>query len=206
MNQNIIVMLSGEGTTLQALLDTCEVAKVVGVISDNPVAGGIQRAMNANIPHIKALSSSCSRAEFDKYLTHMIDDIIKKVNGIRFIVLAGYMRILSPEFIEYFNSQKIEIINTHPSLLPKYRGLDTYQRVLDAGDEEHGFTVHKVTPELDGGPIVFQFSFVVTDAQDTPNKLEKKTREFERKYFPHVIDELISSIDTDSYTAIPYTV
>jgi phosphoribosylglycinamide formyltransferase-1 len=99
------------------------------------------------------------------------------------IVLAGFMRILTPEFVENYQGR---MLNIHPSLLPKYKGLHTHQRAIDAGDEEHGASVHFVTPELDGGPVVLQSKVPIFEQQDT-QELAERVQQQERQMYPLVI-------------------
>lgn len=191
-NHNIIVMLSGEGTTLQAILDKCTVAKVVGVLSDHPNVGGITRAQKANVRHIVLFDRRPNETK-EAHTERMIRglDIILQMNdNISYIVLAGFMRILSADFIKHFNDKGVKIINIHPSLLPKYKGLHTHQKALDNEDEEHGMTIHYVNEEMDGGEIIFQKSVYITDA-DSAKTLEKKVKVLEQEYYPKVIDSLI---------------
>lgn len=185
-------MLSGEGTTLQAILDKCTVAKVVGVLSDQPNVGGITRAQKANVRHIVLFDRRPNETK-EAHTERMIRglDIILQMNdNISYIVLAGFMRILSADFIKHFNDKGVKIINIHPSLLPKYKGLHTHQRALENEDEEHGMTIHYVNEEMDGGEIIFQKSVYITDA-DSAKTLEKKVKVLEQEYYPKVIDSLM---------------
>ena len=189
---NIIVMLSGEGTTLQAILDKSIAANVVGVLSDQPYVGGITRAQKANVPHIVlfARHENESKENHTQRMIRGLDIILKMNDNTRLIVLAGFMRILSPEFIQHFNEKGVKIINIHPSLLPKYKGLYTHQKALENEDEEHGMTIHYVNEEMDGGEIIFQKSIYITDA-DNEKTLEKKVKVLEQEYYPKVIDSLL---------------
>ena len=128
---NVIVLISGEGMTLQSLLDKCQFVNVVGVISNNPNANGLERAKQAGVPIIESYSQIND-------IQNSIDNVISVFGGVKFIVLAGFMKILPKEFIKHFNDRQIHIINIHPSLLPKYKGLHTHKRVLEAGDAIHG--------------------------------------------------------------------
>lgn len=149
----LAVLISGRGSNLQAFIDACTSgeldAQIAVVISNNPDAGGLQRAENAGI------ATRCidhrnypSREVFDASLVHELS-----AHSVDLVVLAGFMRILTPVLIEPFLGR---LLNIHPSLLPKYPGLKTHQRALNAGDAEAGATVHFVTQELDGGPPVLQ--------------------------------------------------
>ena len=160
MSNRIVVLISGGGTNLQALIDACNTenypGEIVGVISNKLDAYGLQRASDANIPQ-QALNhkSFDTRELYDQALVKAID-----VYQPDLVVLAGFMRILTPEFVQYFQGR---LVNIHPSLLPKYQGLHTHQRAIDAGDSELGVSVHFVTEELDGGPVILQAKVPVFD-------------------------------------------
>lgn len=187
VQKDIIVLLSGEGTTLQSILDNCKVAKVAGVFSNNPSANGLNRANYAKVPFVG--HSNNNEEEMLELIQHSLDNGIKPA----IIVLAGYMKILSPNFINFFNKRDIPIINIHPSLLPEHKGLHTHRRVLEAGDIYHGMTVHYVNEELDGGPILNHRSFLV-EKTDTVTTLTQKVKELEQKYFPIIIDAVLLTV------------
>lgn len=174
--QNIVVLVSGDGSNLQAIIDTLSdketQGKVVAVFSNQSHAFGLERAKNAGIDaHSIAPKDFSSREEFDRELMVRIDSYQPDL-----IVLAGYMRILSSEFVDHYLGK---MLNIHPSLLPKYPGLHTHQRAIDAGDMEHGTSVHFVTEELDGGPVVLQAKVPVfpDDCADDLNQ-RVKTQEY----------------------------
>ena len=151
--RRIVVLISGGGSNLQSFIDGCADGSlngdVVAVISNKAGVKGLERAAVAAIPNITLDHNSfSSRAEFDVALADVIDSFSPDL-----IVLAGFMRILTPQFVNRFLGR---LINIHPSLLPKYPGLHTHQRAIDAGDSETGATVHFVTAELDGGPGIVQ--------------------------------------------------
>lgn len=151
--KNIVVLISGSGSNLQAILDACESsitdAKVCAVFSNKQDAYGLQRAKKSGVSaHFVDPLNHDSRKEFDHELMCQIDAYQPDL-----IILAGYMRILSREFVQHYVGK---MLNIHPSLLPKYPGLHTHQRAIDAQDKEHGTSVHFVTEELDGGPVVLQ--------------------------------------------------
>ncbi|MEL7400992.1 MAG: phosphoribosylglycinamide formyltransferase, partial [Pseudomonadota bacterium] len=148
---NIVVLISGSGSNLQAILDACEAGEIPGriaaVISNRPNAYGLQRARLAGVAaHVIDHTEFESREAFDQQLQQCIDEYQPSL-----VVLAGFMRILTEGFTQHFLGR---MINIHPSLLPKYPGLNTHQRAIDAGDAEHGATVHFVTPVLDDGPNI----------------------------------------------------
>lgn len=149
----LAILISGRGSNMQAFIDACANgamdAQISVVISNNPDAAGLQRAAESGIATCcidhRAYSS---REAFDQALVEQLNTY-----RVDLVILAGFMRILTPVFIAPFSGR---LLNIHPSLLPKYPGLHTHQRALDAGDSEAGVTVHFVTPELDGGPPVLQ--------------------------------------------------
>jgi len=183
MSSRIVVLISGSGTNLQAIIDASEVSdypgSIVGVISNKSDAYGLTRAESANIATV-ALSHKDfdSRESYDQALISKIDQFSPDV-----IVLAGFMRILSPAFVQYYQGK---LLNIHPSLLPKYQGLNTHQRAIDAGDKEHGVSVHFVTEELDGGPVILQAKVPVFDG-DSSDDLAARVHEQEHRIYPLVV-------------------
>ena len=178
-----IILISGNGTNLQAILDEITnnhlPIKIISVLSDNPQAYGIKRAKNAGIP-TKIINYHGFKNKADFHLA--MEENVKKINP-GLVVLAGYMRILSVDFCSQF---KGKILNIHPSLLPKFRGLNTHQRVLDSGDKFHGSTVHFVTPELDSGPLILQYRTKIRTT-DNPKQLKKRVQFGEYQIYPMAI-------------------
>ena len=183
----IVCLLSGSGTNLGALIEAQQRrqlgnAKLVGVFSNVLDAHGLQRARDANIA-TEALSHRVfsTREDFDRA-------VIQRVSPWQpdLIVLAGFMRIMSPVFVAHYHGR---LINIHPSLLPKYRGLDTHRRALEAGDTEAGATVHWVTEELDGGDIIDQIR-VPIEPNDTVDRLRERVLQAEHVLYPRVIRAL----------------
>ncbi|AYA64584.1 phosphoribosylglycinamide formyltransferase [Alteromonas sp. RKMC-009] len=179
----LCVLISGNGSNLQAMIDSIEAgqlqAEIVAVISNRPGVFGLERAIKAGIPaHCLDHKDFSDRDEFDAKLQSLIDSF--SPDG---VVLAGFMRILTPEFVEHFSGK---LLNIHPSLLPKYKGLHTHQRAIDNGDKEHGVSVHFVTPELDGGPVIIQ-SRVPVFEDDTADELAERVQEQERRIYPLVL-------------------
>lgn len=191
MNQNVapahpirlVILISGNGSNLQAIIDSINKnnlpAQIVAVISNKADAYGLQRAAKAGLTQ-RVLSNTdfSDRKEYDRALKKLIDEYQPDL-----VVLAGFMRILSDEFVEHYSHK---IMNIHPSLLPKYKGLHTHQRVLDAGEKEHGCTVHYVTPELDDGPVILQAK-VKVNAGDTAETLAARVHELEHRIYPEAI-------------------
>jgi phosphoribosylglycinamide formyltransferase-1 len=181
-----VVLISGNGSNLQAIIDASTSGiintSISAVISNRPDAYGIQRAIDAGIP-TRVIDHTLfeTRTHFDQHLQKAIDEFQPDV-----IVLAGFMRILTIEFTEHYLGK---MINIHPSLLPKYPGLNTHQKALDSGDNIHGVTVHFVTPELDDGPNIIQAT-VPINAEDTAESLARKVQIQEHEIYPKAVDWL----------------
>lgn len=181
--KNIVVLISGSGSNLQAIIDACEQKRIPGTIravfSNKADAFGLERAREAGIPqHALAASQFASREAFDRELMHEIDAYAPDV-----VVLAGYMRILSAEFVQHYQGK---LLNIHPSLLPKYPGLNTHRQALDNGDTEHGTSVHFVTEELDGGPVILQAKVPVF-AGDDEAEITSRVQAQEHAIYPLVV-------------------
>lgn len=179
----LCVLISGNGSNLQAIIDHIDDGKLNAeislVISNKPSAYGLTRAENAGIRHVCLDHSKYEdRASYDQALANTLSE-----ENPDCIVLAGFMRILTPEFVNTFSGK---LLNIHPSLLPKYKGLNTHQRAIDNGDQEHGVSVHFVTPELDGGPVIIQ-SRVPIFEEDTADDLAERVQEQERRIYPLVL-------------------
>lgn len=175
-----VVLISGSGSNLQALIDACAnadyPAEVVAVISNRADVYGLTRAQNHGIPtEVLDHRRFDSREAFDVALQQLIDSYTPDL-----VVLAGFMRILTSEFVTHYLGR---MLNIHPSLLPLYPGLHTHRRALEAGDTSHGATVHFVTPELDGGPAVVQAT-VPVEAGDTEEILAKRVLTKEHVIYP----------------------
>ncbi|QUM82131.1 phosphoribosylglycinamide formyltransferase [Moritella sp. 5] len=180
---SIVVLVSGNGSNLQTILDQCEQGsingKVTAVFSNKSTAYGLERAQLAGVDAISLAQGDFSdRTAFDAELMTQIDQYQPDL-----IVLAGYMRILSDNFVQHYAGK---MLNIHPSLLPKYPGLDTHQRAIDNGDEEHGASVHFVTPELDSGPVILQAKVPVF-ADDSVDDLSSRVHTQEHMIYPMVI-------------------
>src|SRR5690349_4212071 len=179
----VAVLISGEGSNLQALIDAAEAgqlgASIVAVVSNRGGARGLERARAAGIEalHLGATRGQ-ARADYDAALATLLAPREPDL-----VVLAGFMRILSPTFVALYAGR---MLNLHPSLLPKYPGLDTHRRVLEAGDAWHGATVHFVTDELDGGPPVVQYRLPVL-AGDTESSLAQRVHKGEHIILPRAV-------------------
>lgn len=179
----VVILISGRGSNLQAILDETRAGnlpvEIRAVISNNPEAAGLARAAAAGIPTaIVNHRDYPERADFDRALMAAIDR-----HRPQLVVLAGFMRILGQEFIRHYAGR---LINIHPSLLPAFRGLDTHARALAAGAREHGASVHFVTSDLDGGPVIVQAAVAVA-RDDTPQSLAARVLEQEHRIFPLAI-------------------
>lgn len=179
----IVVLASGNGSNLQAIMDAifsekCPV-QIAAVISDKPNAYALTRARDAHIPaHALPPQPNEPMNVFNERLANLVRALDTDL-----VVLAGYMRILSPAFVRAFEGQ---IINIHPALLPKYKGLHTHTRVLDAGDKEHGATVHFVSEGVDEGAIIAQV-VVPVKKRDTAERLRQRVLAQEHRLYPLVI-------------------
>lgn len=180
MTCRTVILISGSGTNLQSFIDKVASGELdldlCLVFSNRPDAFGLERARKAGIP------TACiehgdfgDRESFDRAVAAIIDDYAPDL-----IVLAGFMRILSPWFVQHYAGR---ILNIHPALLPKYPGLNTHQRALDAGDAWHGSTVHFVTEELDGGPRILAGRLRV-DPAETAEELQRRVQAVEHQIYP----------------------
>ena len=179
----IVVLISGNGSNLQAIIDQLHLSPapvcIKAVISNQENAYGLVRAKNAGIPtHIVKHQRFPDREQFDREITAIIDSYQPQL-----VVLAGFMRILSGNFVQHYHDR---LINIHPSLLPEFRGLKTHSRVLQAGVREHGASVHFVTEDLDSGPVVLQ-AHINVRPDDSEESLAQRVLELEHIIYPLVI-------------------
>ncbi|MCY1272942.1 Phosphoribosylglycinamide formyltransferase [compost metagenome] len=177
---DVVVLISGSGSNLQALIDSItgddHPARIRAVISNRADAFGLERARKAGIDtRVLDHKAYADREAFDAALIEAIDGYAPQL-----VVLAGFMRILTPGFVRHYQGR---LLNIHPSLLPKYKGLHTHQRALEAGDSEHGCSVHFVTEELDGGPLVVQ-AVIPVESDDTPESLAQRVHVQEHRIYP----------------------
>lgn len=178
--KKLVVLISGNGSNLQSLIDACASGRIAGeivaVFSNRAAAFGLTRAREAGIPaQVLTASDFSSREAFDHQLMREIDAFTPDL-----VVLAGYMRILSHDFVAHYHDR---LLNIHPSLLPKYPGLHTHRQVLQNGDSEHGTSVHFVNDELDGGPIVLQAKVPVF-AGDDEDQIQARVQHQEHAIYP----------------------
>ena len=179
----LVVLISGSGSNLQAILKAIQTgnlkARVAAVISNRPNAYGLQRAEEAGIPTaVLDHTGFANREGFDEILQQQIDGFRPDL-----VVLAGFMRILTPGFVRHYQGR---MLNIHPSLLPLYKGIHTHRRVLEDGGYEHGVSVHFVTPELDGGPLIMQAKVPVLPS-DSETSLAERIQVQEHIIYPQVI-------------------
>jgi phosphoribosylglycinamide formyltransferase-1 len=184
----LVVLISGRGSNLQAILDACQAgrldARVVAVFSNCHDASGLQYAAAAGIPHqVVEHAGFADRAAFDQALAQCIGRYQPDL-----VLLAGFMRVLTPGFVAQFAGR---LLNIHPSLLPAFPGLHTHQRALDAGVTQHGVSVHFVTPELDGGPVVAQSVVPVLPGDDAA-RLAARVLVAEHQLYPVVVQWLVA--------------
>ena len=183
----VVCLISGGGSNLQSIIDAQQSenlgsAKIVSVISNNPKAFGLKRATQAGIPtRILLHNAYPSRESFDNDLAKIIDKFFPDL-----IVLAGFMRILTKSFVNHYRGR---LINIHPSLLPKYKGLNTHQQAIDAGDSEAGASVHWVTADLDAGKVIQQITVPIL-SNDTADILKARVLRAEHDLYPTVIKNL----------------
>lgn len=203
------VLISGRGSNLQALIDTCQTpdfpAEIVLVVSNIHGVMGLGRASKAGIPTaVIDYTEFDSREDFDQEMSEVLE-----ANGVEFVFMAGFMRLLSDPFVERWYDR---LVNIHPSLLPAFKGLNVHQRIIEEGARFSGCTVHFVRPALDDGPIIVQ-ACVPVHQDDTPDVLAARVLEQEHVIYPmalkliaegrvRVADEL-AIIDNPVYPNVP---
>lgn len=194
---NIIVFISGTGSNLKAIIDYLQTnnnhnLNITAVISDNSNAKGLELARKNNInTYVIPVQKSNNKNYIDIYSKNLLE-VVQRLNP-DLIILAGFMKILSKEFISHYPNK---ILNIHPSLLPKYPGLHTHQRALDNKDQEHGCTIHIVTEQLDCGPILAQDKCKIEDS-DTEDTLKHKVQQIEHKLYIKTIIEYSKNLVKD---------
>jgi phosphoribosylglycinamide formyltransferase-1 len=200
-NPSVVILISGTGSNMARLVEASQSGELHGdikaVISNKPDAAGLAYAQRAQIPtEVVSHKEHETRDLFEKHLMRAIDEYQPDL-----VVLAGFMRVLGNGFVRHYMGK---MLNIHPSLLPKYQGLHTHQRALNAGDSEHGCTIHFVTEELDGGPAIMQAS-VPIEAADTAESLQKKVQAREHIIYPIAVKWFLEgrlSMDSFGKTAL----
>jgi phosphoribosylglycinamide formyltransferase 1 len=184
------ILISGRGSNMAALIDATACGdcpyEVALVVSNVPDAPGLAYAADRGIPTFALSHKGMKRAEFDL----LVDGALRDA-AIEYVALAGYMRLLSPGFVNRWTGR---MVNIHPSLLPAYKGLDTHQRALDAGEARHGCTVHLVTAELDDGPVLAQAEVPILPGDDAAT-LAKRVLVEEHRLYPAALAALIRRTD-----------
>jgi phosphoribosylglycinamide formyltransferase-1 len=179
----VAILISGRGSNMRALVERAESHEVALVASNKPHADGLKWARERGLPTWSLESKGVGKEEYDRLLSAALAE-----HGVGTIALAGFMRILSPWFVKEWVGR---IVNIHPSLLPKYRGLDTHARAIAAGDKVHGCSVHVVTDELDAGEVLGQAE-VPIEPSDTAQTLEQRVLAAEHLLYPKVLGEFVS--------------
>jgi phosphoribosylglycinamide formyltransferase 1 len=188
VKKRVAVLISGRGSNLQALLDAKQDAYEVALVVSNVLgAGGLERAREAGVKAVTLDHKPYgkNREAFERDL-----DALLVERNIEIVALAGFMRVLTPYFV---NAWKDRLINIHPSLLPKYPGINTHARALDAGDAQHGCTVHLVVEEVDSGEILGQAKMPIR-ADDTPETLAERVLALEHELYPRCLEKLARSL------------
>ncbi|MBE3637830.1 phosphoribosylglycinamide formyltransferase [Mangrovicoccus algicola] len=183
MTKRVAILISGGGSNMVALADSMtgdHPARPCLVLANTAGAGGLARAAERGIPTavVDHRPFGKDRPAFEAELTRVLEEARPDI-----LCLAGFMRVLTEGFVTRWQGR---MLNIHPSLLPKYRGLHTHARAIEAGDAEHGCTVHEVTPELDGGPILGQASLPIL-AEDTPESLAARVLPLEHRLYPEAL-------------------
>jgi phosphoribosylglycinamide formyltransferase-1 len=181
-NHRVAILISGRGSNMQALVSQAKGYDVVLVASNKPHAEGLDWARAQGLPTWAWDSKGVDKAEFDRVLSAALED-----HQVGTIALAGFMRILSPWFVGEWRGR---IVNIHPSLLPKHRGLDTHARAIEAGDAVSGCSVHVVTEELDAGEVLGRIE-VPIEPDDTAASLEQRVLAAEHELYPKVLSEFV---------------
>ena len=198
MSKRVAVLISGSGTNMAVLADSMaesDVATPVLVLSNEKEADGLRKAAIRNIPHTVVCHGDYpDRASFEAAMIAELDAVRPDI-----ICLAGFMRILTSAFIDRYQGR---ILNIHPSLLPRHKGLNTHARVMEAGDAEHGCTVHLVTSRLDDGPVLGQARITV-EPDDTPKSLSARVQRQEHRLYPAVLDRFARGGREPVYISMP---
>ncbi len=180
--RRVAILISGRGSNMRALAGQAQNYSVVLVASNKPEARGLEWACERGLPTWASASKGVAREEYDRMLSETLEQ-----RDVGTIALAGFMRILSPWFVDHWAGR---IVNIHPSLLPNYRGLDTHSRAIEAGDSVSGCSVHIVTEELDAGEVLGQAEVAIMP-DDTPESLEQRVLAAEHQLYPAVLNEFV---------------
>jgi phosphoribosylglycinamide formyltransferase-1 len=179
----VAILISGRGSNMRALVEKARGYEVILIASNKPDAAGLEWARARGLNTWTADSKGIGREEFDRRMNTALEE-----HQVGTIALAGFMRILSPWFVEKWRGR---IVNIHPSLLPKYRGLDTHARAIEAGDAVAGCSVHLVTEELDAGEVLGSAEVPILSG-DTPEKLAARVLDVEHALYPKILSEFVN--------------
>jgi phosphoribosylglycinamide formyltransferase-1 len=180
--RRVAILISGRGSNMRALVEQANGYEIAVVASNKPEAPGLSWATERGLETWAVESKGMGREEFDRNLSAALN-----AHRVGTIALAGFMRILSPWFVEHWRGR---MVNIHPSLLPKYRGLDTHARAIEAGDHVAGCSVHIVTEELDAGEVLGQTQIPI-EPNDTPAGLEQRVLAAEHALYPRILSEFV---------------
>jgi phosphoribosylglycinamide formyltransferase-1 len=180
--KRVAILISGRGTNMRALVEQATGYEIAVVASNKPEAAGLAWARESGLQTWALESKGIGKEDFDRRMSAALHNY-----GVGTIALAGFMRILSPWFVEEWRGR---ILNIHPSLLPKYRGLDTHARAIEAGDEVSGCTVHVVTEDLDAGEVLGQIEVAIRP-DDTPATLQERVLTAEHELYPKILREFV---------------
>jgi phosphoribosylglycinamide formyltransferase-1 len=180
--KRVAILISGRGSNMRALVEDARAYEVVLVASNKPHAAGLDWARDRGLPTWAWDSKGVDKEEFDRVLSAALAD-----HQVGTVALAGFMRILTPAFVAEWRGR---IVNIHPSLLPKYRGLDTHARAIEAGDPVSGCSVHIVTEDLDAGGVLGQAE-VPIEPGDSPEALETRVLAAEHRLYPQILNEFV---------------
>lgn len=180
--KRVAILISGRGSNMRALVEQARNYEIVLVASNKPAAAGLDWARERGVATWSMESKGTNKEAYDQILSGALEE-----HSVGTIALAGYMRILSPWFVDRWAGR---IVNIHPSLLPKHRGLDTHARAIQAGDKVSGCSVHIVTEELDAGEVLGQAE-VPIDPADTPATLEQRVLAAEHRLYPQVLNQFV---------------
>jgi phosphoribosylglycinamide formyltransferase-1 len=181
--KRVAILISGRGSNMRALVEQARNYQVALVASNKPEAAGLDWARERGLPTWALESKGVGKEEYDRILSTALEE-----HQVGTIALAGFMRILSPWFVERWAGR---IVNIHPSLLPKYRGLDTHARAIDAGEQVSGCSVHIVTEELDAGDVLGRAE-VPIEPGDTAAMLEQRVLAAEHELYPRILAEFVN--------------
>jgi phosphoribosylglycinamide formyltransferase-1 len=180
--RRVAILISGRGSNMRALVERAAGYEIALIASNKPEAAGLEWARARGFSTWVLESKGVGKEDFDRQMSRALDE-----HSVGTIALAGFMRILSPWFV---NEWRGRILNIHPSLLPKYRGLDTHARAIEAGDAIGGCSVHIVTEELDAGELLGQAE-VPIEPSDTPQTLEQRVLDAEHQLYPKILSQFV---------------